>query len=114
MEVVVRFCEAELGWTSDWITVMDVRVLTALWREDEAGGVGGAGGWLDESGCSRVACSAELFGQVCGGDLMELVWGSSNVVTGVCGGEEGEGHMAVNRGCSSGRRKSQKSLNQRT
>lgn len=116
MEVVVMFCEGELGWIFDGIADMDVLVLTALWREDGAGGIGGAGGWPDEDGesvCGRVACSAELFGQLRRGDITERVCGSSKVVTGVCGGEEGEGHMAVNRGCSSGRKNSQGSLNQR-
>lgn len=33
---------------------------------------------------------------------MEVVQDLSKVVTGVCGGEEGEGHMAVNRDAREG------------
>ena len=104
MEVVDRFCEGELGWTFEWIADMGVLVLTVVWREDETGGVGVAG-WLDdgESGCGRMECSSER--RV---DSAEGVWSSSKVVMGVCGGEEGEGHIAVNRGRSSGRKGSQK------
>lgn len=42
---------------------------------------------------------------MCREDLTERVWGSSKVVTGVCGGEEVEGDMAVNRGCWNGKKK---------
>jgi hypothetical protein len=103
MEVVDRFCEGELGWAFGWVADMDVLVLTLVWRE--TGGVGDAGCWLDadgESGCDPMGCSAE-----CRVNLAEG-WASSKIVTGVCGGEEGEGHMAVNRERSSGRKGSRK------
>jgi len=58
MEVVVRFREGEIGWTFDWIADMDVLVLMVEWPEDKTGGVGGAGGWLDDDG--KSGCMGDL------------------------------------------------------
>lgn len=58
MEVVVGFCKGEIGWTFDWIADMDVLVLTVESPEYKTGGVGGAGGWLDDDG--KLGCTGDL------------------------------------------------------
>lgn len=94
----MRFCEGVLGWILECIADAGVLVSAVFGLEKGTGSVGDARDWIDDA---EPECDVARTVELCEGELTEREAGSSEVVTGDCGG--GEGDIAANRGGLNGK-----------